>query len=365
MRITFVIFALDSGGAQRVMSTMANHWVACGRQVTIITVTGKGHDAFYPLSPGVHWIPLNEARPARNVAQAMINNFRRLYRLRRRIRQSKPDVVISFLDTTNVLTLVATRATRLPVIVEEHTDPNLSNLQQPWKWLRAALYPRATRVIVLSESSKRYFSTRIRRITEIIPNPVRVDPMSGPVVKSERPHVVSMGRFGPEKGFDQLIDAFALIADRCPCWDLVIWGEGNLRAELTAQIDRLGLTGRVRLPGNTVTPHDELRKAQIYALPSRREGFPMALAEGMACGLAAVAFDLPSGPKAIIRAGVDGLLVPMGDIPALADALASLIMDERLRSEMSAKAPDVLERYGVAQVMAIWDDLLVEVATRR
>ena len=90
----------------------------------------------------------------------------------------------------------------------------------------------------------------------------------------------------------------------------------------------------------------------------------MALAEAMACGLPAVAFDLPSGPKALIRDGVDGLLVPNGDTGALVEGLRSMMGDDATRSRMAEAAPDVLTRYGVDAVMTRWDALLERVVAR-
>ena len=360
-RITFVIPSLTSGGAERVMSTMANFWAEQGRHVTIVTLSSQDDVPFYPLDPAVYRVGLGVDRPARTPLHAVANNLGRLRRLRRAIRTTDPNVVISFLDHTNVLTLLATRVTRLPVIVCEHTDPGLAERHAVWDRLRSLLYPRAAQVVVLSESGKQFFGPTIQKRTRIVPNPIQVAPPNGYVAPNGRSSVVSMGRFGPEKGFDLLLDAFALVADRFPSWDLVIWGDGNLRADLTAQTDRLNLTDRVRLPGRTTTPHAELRTGQIYALTSRREGFPMALAEAMGCGLPAVAFDLPSGPRVIIRDRVDGLLVPNGDVTAFATALASLMESPERRAEMASKAPDVLERFGVDKVMAIWDGMIAEV----
>jgi glycosyltransferase involved in cell wall biosynthesis len=364
-RITLVIPTLTSGGAERVLTTMADHWAGQGRAVTVLTLAAQNDSPFYPLAPGVQRVGLGQIRPASTPIHGAINNVVRLSRLRRAIRNSKPDVVISFLDQTNVLTLLATRVLNLPVVVSEHTDPGLAQRHRVWDRLRALLYPRADRIVVLSESSKAFFPPGIRAKTRIIPNPVQVDCPAAPVQKSARPQVVAMGRFGPEKGFDRLIDAFSRIAADFPDWDLVIWGDGDLRPELTARRDRLGLTDRILLPGRTTSPHIELRKASIYALTSHREGFPMALAEAMACGVPAVAFDLPSGPRDIIRDGTDGELVPNGDIPAFAEALASLMGDCTRRQRMADRAPDVLDRFGVEPVMAIWDNVLGELTTTR
>jgi glycosyltransferase involved in cell wall biosynthesis len=364
-RITLVIPTLTSGGAERVLTTMANYWADHRKQVTVLTLAGQDDKPFYPLDPDVRRIGLDALRPARTPLHAAINNAVRLLRLRRAIRTARPDVVISFLDQTNVLTLVATRGLRVPVIVSEHTDPGLAQRHPVWDRLRSALYPRAAAVVVLSESSRRFFSPRVRARTRIIPNPIQVDDPTGPVTLSARSHIVAMGRFGPEKGFDLLLDAFSRIAAAIPDWDLVIWGDGVLRPELTAQRDRLGLADRVSFPGRTSTPHAELRKAGIYALTSRREGFPMALAEAMGCGLPAVAFDLPSGPRDIIRDGIDGVLVPNGDTGAFASALASLIRDAPRRHAMAARAPEVLERFGVERVMTTWNELMDEAMTRQ
>ena len=360
-RVTFVIASLTSGGAERVMSTMANYWVDHGTDVTILTLTAQEEPPFYPLASSVHRIGLGVARPAATPVHAVVNNIARLVRLRRAIRASRPDVVISFLDQVNVLVLIATRGMRLPVIVCEHTDPGLAPRHPVWDRLRSWSYPRASRVVVLGESSKRFFSPEIQERIHIIPNPILVEPPTGAICKSQRPQIVSMGRFGPEKGFDLLIDAFSRLADQFPDWDLVIWGDGDLREEMRAQIGRLDLSKRVFLPGKTTAPHSELRKAEIYALSSRREGFPMALAEAMGCGLPAVAFDLPSGPGDMIREGVDGHLVPNGDIAALATALASLMSAPDRRQAMAARAPEVLERFGVDRVMSIWNELLRDV----
>jgi glycosyltransferase involved in cell wall biosynthesis len=343
------------------MSTMANHWAACGRPVTLLTMTGADQPPFYPLSPEVDLRPLGLASPSGSPLTALLNNLRRLWGLRRAIEATRPDLVISFLDNTNVVTLLATRGLGVPVIVAEHTDPGLKRMHPVWNTLRRVTYPQAARLVVLTDSSKRFFPASIQAKTLIIPNPIQVDPGKPPSEHEPRRTLVSMGRFGPEKGFDLLIDAFARIAADLPEWDLVIWGDGALRPELEAQRARLGLAGRVQLPGRTTTPHTELRAADLYALSSRREGFPMALAEAMACGLPAVAFDLPSGPRDIMRDGIDGVLVPNGDVPALADALASLMRDVERRAAMAVAAPEVLDRFGVEQVMAIWDDLVRDV----
>ena len=224
LRTTMVISSLTSGGAERVMTTMANAWVARGHDISIITIDGPETPPYYPLDSAVRLSRLDRARPSPTPAHAAVANIDRVRTLRKTIAGRTPDVVISFLDTTNVLTLLATRGTGLPVIVAEHTDPSLKTMHPAWNTARSTLYPRASRVVVLSESARNYFPAGIQTKTVILPNPVMIDAPSGPVEMPPRPRIVAMGRFGPEKGFDQLLDAFALVAPAFPDWDLWIWG---------------------------------------------------------------------------------------------------------------------------------------------
>jgi glycosyltransferase involved in cell wall biosynthesis len=361
-RVTFVIASLTSGGAERVMSIMANHWAEAGWPITLITIS-DGREDFFPLHPAVQRISLGVAGTSGNPVAAVRNNASRLLALRRAIRDSRPDTVISFLDTTNVLTLLATRGLGAPVIVEEHTDPARKRLGSAWVFLRRALYPLAARVIVLSETARDYFPHRLHERIEIVPNPVVAPPIR-PASLGERslPTVVALGRMGPEKGFDLLLEAWARIAPRFPEWRLVIWGDGALRPELEAQRDALGISGSVEMPGRTSEPARELQAADLFVMSSRREGFPMALAEAMASGLPVISTDCPSGPRQLIRPGVDGLLVRPDDPEALAEGMAALMADADLRSRLAARAPEVLERFGVDRVMSRWEHLLNDVA---
>jgi glycosyltransferase involved in cell wall biosynthesis len=214
-------------------------------------------------------------------------------------------------------------------------------------------------------------NTSAQRI-EVIPNPIpwplpesepKIEPET--VCKPGRKLLLAAGRLVPQKGFDLLIDAFASLSDRHPDWDLAIVGEGADRQSLESEISAKELSGRVLLPGWAGNIPDWYRRAQLYVLSSRFEGFGNTLAEAMAFGLPAVSFDCDAGPKDIIRNGKDGFLVPKEDIPALAAALDRLMSDKDLRERFGSAARDIRDRFSLQRVAQKWESVLQELLAQR
>jgi glycosyltransferase involved in cell wall biosynthesis len=191
---------------------------------------------------------------------------------------------------------------------------------------------------------------------------VEIPPENGrpPMPGGKRLNIVGMGRLDRQKGFGHLLEAFARLAPEFPDWGVVILGEGDLRLELERRSKQLGLEGRVAFPGAFADPFPLLRQAEIFAFPSKFEGQGMALIEAMACGVPAVAFDCPSGPRYIIRPEVDGILVPPEDVAALADALRRLLTDEGLRLKFGGRAREVAHRYDRRVIARQWLDLIAQ-----
>jgi glycosyltransferase involved in cell wall biosynthesis len=267
-----------------------------------------------------------------------------------------------------LLVLLALLGSRIPVVISEQVDLHLHQTELAVSWrlrlLRALLYPTAEHIVLCADRDLAWAATRVPRWrTSVLPNPLVFEP---PEAGAEtppwlaRPCLLAMGRFVPQKGFDLLVSAFVHLADRFPEWKLVIVGDGDLRSSLSRQVEAAGLVERVTLPGLVPSPEPALAAADIFVLPSRFEGFPTVLGEAMACGVAVVAFDCFSGPAKFIRHETDGLLVPPGNVTALADALGQVMASAELRERLGKEATSVVERFSPAVIMPQWEDILLQ-----
>lgn len=362
MKRVLVISSLSAGGAERVISVIANYWAAKGRKVVLLTFDDGSSQPFFPLDERVVHRPLALLGDSSGPISALAQNLKRIGCLRRAIRQECPATVVSFIDSVNVITLLATRGLAIPVIVSERIDTEGRRIKRIWKFLRRWVYPWATRVVLLTERSLARFPPAVRKRCCVIPNPV-LQPSAGGLPEIELPSgrlVVAMGRLDPQKGFDLLLGAFGMVARRFPDWSLVLMGEGGSRPALEELRERLGLAGRVFLPGSVRAPQAVLCRADLFVLSSRFEGFPNALGEAMAAGLPVIAADCPTGPREIVRDGVDGILVAVDDCGALATAMERLMADETERRRLGARATEVAERFGLERIMGLWEALIAE-----
>ncbi|CAN7706479.1 MULTISPECIES: glycosyltransferase family 4 protein [unclassified Ensifer] len=352
-RITIIVSALGAGGTEHVVSLVASHWARLGCAVTVITLEAPASEPYYKFDPRVAIERLDVPTEKATKLRAAWLVARRLYRLRSTITRSRPDFVLSFLTRTNVLTLVATRGLGLPVIVSERNNPAVQPFGPLWKWLQLRLYPRAFALVTMTKGALDYFSPEVRRHGRVIPNAINLP--AGWENRRGNKMLTAVGRLTRQKGFDLLLEAFARIAKTHPDWKLVIWGEGEARLELEAQRDALGLSNRVEMPGLTPRPGLWLETADAFVLSSRYEGWGIVLLEAMAAGLPVVSFACDWGPTDMIANGEDGILVPNGDIAALADALSNLMADEALRARLAANAEANVRRYDAAHILSQWD----------
>jgi glycosyltransferase involved in cell wall biosynthesis len=360
MRLTLVITSLGRGGAERTTSVLANAWASRDNEVTLITLI-KDDVPAYALHQEINLRQLRvRGGTARNLVHGIIRQLRSVRTLRRAIHESRPDLIISVMDISNILTLFAARGASAPVVIVEQTYPEYYPIGWAWETLRRFTYRWAGMLVCTSKPMMEWLRRKTKAKACVIPNPIDLPPQSlhdhSPQGESGR-IIIGMGRLVPEKGFDLLLQAFSRIASRHPDWSLQIVGEGVLREALQAQSVDLKISERVEFVGWLQDPFSALRAADLFVFSSRFEGFGNALCEAMACGLPVISFNCPSGPGEIIRHGIDGILVPPEDVEALSVTMDRLMGDAQERAHLAARAPEVIVRFGLERIMGLWDQL--------
>lgn len=356
-KICLILADLKAGGAERVITSLANHWTDKGADVTIITFAIPGDAApYFQLSERVKLKQLGMPSFGRRRLGSFLYQLRRISLLRRCLKEENPSVIISFLRRINILTLLATRGLGIRTIVSDRNNPANDHGADLWNRLARWLYPAAALVVFQTKAIQETMPFIPDSRRRVIPNPI-TPPTRTPASRRKKT-LVAAGRLTWEKGFDDLLKAFAHLVDQHQDWSLVIYGDGPDRDKLMALRKSLGLNGQVSLPGMTQTPHGWIHEADAFVLSSRSEGFPNALGEAMAAGLPVVACDCAYGPGDMIEPGVSGLLAPPGDPEKLAEALRQMLSDEPLRDRLGQEAAREMARFHPKAILSLWDQAL-------
>lgn len=353
--LSFIISSMGCGGAQRVASQVINHWAERGDTVQLITLSGEEIPFFFPLHPSVEVVKLGISSHSSNPLQGVVSNISRVMAIRKAVKKRRPDFIVSFMDTTNVITLLASIGLGVPVIVSEHTNPDAHQLGRFWDTLRQWTYHKASAVTVLTKATAESFLPAIRDRIHVLPNPV-LKPENGSVpTDMSTPSFLCVGRISEVKRYHLAIQSFARIADRIPEWGLTFVGDGPLLPSLEKLVEDLGLSGRIRFLGAKPNPNPYYKSAGVLVMTSLYEGFPGVMTEALACRLPVVSFDCPTGPREILEATSGGILVPNGDVEQLSKAMLSLASNPKQRKELGQKGKKVLDLYSIEEIMKQWD----------
>lgn len=370
MKIVYCHCSLfNPGGMERVLLNKVRWLSAAGHQVLVVTTDQQGRPPFYdfPAEVGMADLDINYSLDNNKSLRERIPSYLRKRRLHRRrltelLMRERPDVVVSLYPSESsfipdihdgsrkVLELHFNRFFR-----QQYGRSGLIGLIDRWRSRQdVKIARRFDRFVVLTEEDKGYWGDMPN--IAVIPNAAL--PMPQTSACSAR-RVIAVGRLDFQKGFDRLVDAWELVKkDKAFAgWRLDIFGQGEWRDLLCARIKAKGLADSAAVNAPTSSIADEYAASSILAMTSNYEGFPMVMIEAMSAGLPVVTFDYKCGPRDIITAGIDGLVVKNGDIRAFADALLKLMADDTRRKAMGAAARSVTDRYSESNVMAQWTAL--------
>ena len=349
MKIAFVISSLSNGGAEKVISLLANYFVQ-GNEVSLILLCKK--EIVYNIDNNINLVELDSCKNSVNIIDGIKNNIHRYKKLKNKIIEIKPDIIISFLTQTNILSILVANSLNIPIISSEHSVYNAEK-SKIWKLLRRHLYKKSNYVVTLTLADLKHYNF-LQHVTNIS-NPLLLNHKNNNLIKDRENIVLVVGRLHKVKQFDILINVFSQINTN---YKLVILGEGSEKNNLEKIIKEKNLEKRVFLQGQVENVNDYYQKSKIFVLSSKYEAFSNVLLEAMGNGCACISFDCPYGPNEIITNKKDGILVKNQDQDELKRAIESLIKDESYQQKLSTNAIESSKRFDYKNIMHKWEKLI-------
>lgn len=347
MKIMMLITGMQAGGAERVMSILCNE---LSQNNEIILCILKDSKSDYELNKNIK-ILSGEIKNKSLLKSVLFTN--------KVIDREKPDIILSFMNKSNIIALLTKKFFRkkVPVVIAERANPYYTS--KSIKLLRKILYKKADGCVFQTMQQKEYYKNMLKCKSVLLNNPLgndfHIDPYRG---KREK-RIVCTARLSAEKNQKLLIKSFSKITSKYPDYKLEIYGDGPLKSDLQKLIDALNLNDKIKLMGRRKDIIDCIKNAEIFVLPSNSEGMPNSLLEAMALGLACIATDCPIGGSAIlVKNKKNGLLIPMNDEDKLSDAMEKLIIDKKLASDLRLNAEKIVAEYDTQKVCNEWEKYL-------
>lgn len=360
-KIAFHLNSLQQGGAERVVSNLANRFAKEGYEVVIAT-EWYGTDEF-ALDQKVRRVHVGLTKEDENRSR-ISKMLRRIWYLRRFMKKEKPDVVVAFTRGVLYRALAAGIGTGIPVVISVRTDPVGHYDKKADKLRIPLLFPHAAGCVFQTEGAKAFFAPYLQENSRIILNPLNPKYVGVPEPAVRTKDVVQSGRLVDFKNQPMLIRAFLKVHEKHPDYALKIYGpdsKDGTKEILESIIHENHAEDFVKLMGGSNTLEKDLADAALYAFSSDWEGLPNALMEAMALGLPVVSTDCPcGGPKTLIEDGVNGLLVPIMDEKAMTDGILRLIEDRELAERLGREARKISERANEDAVFEQWQTYLQE-----
>lgn len=358
-KILFHHNCLEQGGAERVISNLSNQLVKEGYDVVVATewegeVEFKLDSRVRRIHVGLGKEDANKSR----IAKVII----RLKNLGRLLRQEKPDVAIGFTRKPLYRLLAAALGTKIPVIIAVRTDPQGHYDRITDRICIPLLFPRADGAVFQTNGQQEFFPKYVQRKSTIILNPVNDKYLNAKIPEKKEKTIVHSGRLVDFKNQAMLIRAFLKVKAKHPEYSLLIYGPDSFdgtKELLESIISENGAEEYIKLMGGSDELEILLPKGEIYAFSSDWEGLPNALLEAMCLKMPIVATDCPcGGPRTVMKDGVDGILVPINNEDAFADALCTLIENRDMAERMGENAGRISELINGESIMNQWKEYI-------
>ncbi len=345
MKVFLIIPTLGKGGAERVVSNLSKGFTELGHDVYVIIFSGP---VAYETHGSLINYGINYSSP--NKFKILFSLLRCVYRLKKDIKQIKPDCVFSFMEFANFCTILSRKSSCVSIRV------SLSHITPLSKKISKFLYPKAKKVIAVSSALASDLEEEYHlKNVSFVYNPLNFEQLNN--LKNEsldiyEKFILAVGRLEDQKNFYLLINVYAkLLKERSRVMPkLLILGDGILKESFQEHITAMNMENHILLMGNTPNPYKYMKACQLFVLSSLYEGFPNALVEAMACGAVCIATDCPTGPNEIIKHGVNGFLVKNNDVELMKEAMEQCLSDNFDAEKIKAMARKSVEHLSLQNI---------------
>ncbi|MBR0410344.1 MAG: glycosyltransferase family 4 protein [Eubacterium sp.] len=359
MKILFYISTIRGGGAARVMTNIANAFSTKGYTVYFVTNFPDYHE--YTLNGNIKRFNLEATENKQNVIS---KNIKRISALRIIIHNEKPDVSVSFMGENNFRLIMAAFGFATKSVVSVRNDPAKEYSSRFSKMIADFLYKRANGIVFQTEDARAAFPQKVQEKSRIIYN--QVDERFYHQNENLGKYILACGRLSNQKNYPLLLMAFAELLKEFPEEQLRIYGEGTLKEELTTLTKELGIEQSVHFMGFSTDMVSIYRDAKFLVMTSDYEGMPNVILEALASSIPVISTDCPcGGPRMVIKNGVNGYLIPVGDIESLTTNMKRLLNNMEMLYNMKNNAYLSAQRFSSGNVFKMWENFILEVSSNR
>ena len=386
--VAFLIHALSTGGAERIMSYIATGYNAKNKYLIVY----HREEQEYDFNGKVISLDI---KPSTSIIGKCLNYIKRIYKLKKIKKELNIQKTISMLDSPNIINILSRENDKIVISLRNHKSKEFKGRKQKiYNKLIRVIYNKADKIIAISEGVKEDAIKNLRLDSnkiEVIYNPVDIEKIEkDKKIELEEIYkddfekntiIINSGRLTYQKGQWHLIRAFKRISIRYPNIKLAILGKGDLENELISLIHKLELDEKVILLGYQSNPFKYIYNSKIFVLSSLFEGFGNVILESMACGIPVISTDCKSGPQEIIFENFDinksvsdisygkyGVLVPVFDGKTdfteselsreevlLADSIIKLIEDDNLINKYICNGIKRVENFTLSEIIKKWE----------
>lgn len=357
MKICFLTISMRAGGAERVMSILANEFVREGHEVSFIVSDDAKIMAY----------KLDERIKVAYVSSICLKRIRRFKKCCKEIngclKQFHPDIAVMFLQPMILPWLIIRN--KIPLVYSERNDPKTNNNGMLDRMLRSIVIKKANGIVFQTRKVQSFFKKSIENKSIVIMNPFDIENLPIQHQMERKKEIVAVGRLNAQKNYPLLLKAFSIVHQRHSNYCLKIYGDGPLKKPLIKIAYDLGISEYVHFQGVSHDVLNEIKDSGIYVLSSEFEGIPNALLEAMSLGLPCVSTNYrPEAVNELIQDRDNGMIVPRDDAVALAEAISEVIEDDKLAKKIGDNARNIINQIKVDRIASEWIGFFNKVVRR-